>query len=163
MSNLSNASIVIVVIGGILGLVFYVVSSPTIMIAMNHPDSTLYGGQDIPISIYSENNRLWSQVCFRIENQGQAIPSGEIPASNFQVSINTNAICEECNSFTNFQTLGAQESKAYCERVKMPLNSKELTFEINAKYDAIIPRTVGNTFVCELTEVGDTESKFVCN
>ena len=158
MSNLKNASIAIVVILGGLGLVFYAVSAPNIGIAMNHHGSTLYGGQDIPITMSLEDNN-WSNICFTIDNDGQAIPSGEIPASNFQVAMNTNAICEECIASTNFQILGAQESKNYCEKMKAPIAAKELT----VAYDVIIPRTVGNTFVCELTEEGDTENKFVCN
>ena len=164
MSNLSNAGIIITIIIAGLGIVFYAVSAPNIMIAMQHHGSTLYGGQDIPISIHREDSKLkrWSNVCFRIENQGQSIPSGEIPASNFQISFKTNAICEECASFTNIQTLDAQESVNYCEKIKAPTGSDHLSFEITANYDAIVSRSVSASYTCELTNEQENINEYKC-
>lgn len=165
MSKLSNAGIVIIIGGSLLGLVIYFVSAPTIVISLEHQDSTRYGGEDIPISISTEDSRWkqWSSVCFRIENQGQSIPSGEIPASNFHAILKTNAICDQCDAFTNYQTLDAQESEKFCSQVKAPTNSDELSFEVNISYDAIISRSGTVTYVCELIEEEENSNNYKCN
>jgi len=165
MSNLSKAGIGLTIIVALIGLVFYFVSAPTILIALEHQDSTRYGGEDIPISIATEDSRWkqWSDVCFRIENQGQSIPSGEIPASNFHIILKTNAICKGCDAFMNYQTLDAQEAESFCQQIKAPIEIDELSFEVAISYDAIIPRSVTTAFICDLTEEGESVNNYKCN
>ena len=92
-----------------------------------------------------------------------SISSGEIPASNFHVILKTNAICEQCDAFTNYQTLDAQESERFCPKVKAPTNSDELYFEVSISYDAIIYRSSSSTYICELIEEKENMNNYKCN
>lgn len=166
MGNAAKVSTGIVIILGLLTLVFFAVSLPQLEVAMIHSKSSVFSTNNVKIEIAREDSRFeqWSNVCFRIDNAGQALGSYEVPASNFKVSLKTDAICKGCDIRTDFTTLPPQGNVNFCKEIKSPTDSNELSFEVITEYNALVfsPST-SYRFVCELQEEDNSKNTYTCN
>jgi len=166
MGNAAKVSTGIIIILGLLTLVFFAVSLPQIEVTMIHSKSTVFGTNNVKIEIDREDSRFgqWSNICFRIDNAGQALGSYEVPASNFKVALKTDAICKGCDIITDFTTLSPQGNVNFCKEIKAPVDSNELNFEVITEYSALLlsPST-SDKFVCELEEESSSKNTYTCN
>jgi len=153
-------------------IVFLWISAPTMEFSMYHSSdngdfkTNTFSTVNVRQTIAHEDNRFndWSQACFRIKNVGQQVQDQtKISASNFKVRITTNAICENCDAYTDYTELPPQAIVEPCKRIQVENNLEKVTFEISVNYDAIIPRSVTSTFFCEKTEERENRNDFLCS
>lgn len=153
-------------VGGIIAIVFLIVSMPNMEVAMYNSDDTItpkdnsWSTTDIELELVGKNNKnnYWADVCVRIFNTANYIESVPIGANNLKSSISTNAVCKECNSRSNHEFLAAQDGVDDCEKIQIDEDAKNMDFFIVLTYDAFLPFYNEFKYLCQYVNM--TENRF---
>jgi hypothetical protein len=134
----------IIAILGIIAVIFSVMNSyPKIEIAYytKYPaysfESSEWSKTDFNMTVNTKEVFSSSQICFRFKNTAEPLLQYVIPASNFKVSITSNAECENCNVNFDLGILQAQQTSDVCGKIKVTKNLSTLSLNVVAYWQAL--------------------------
>ena len=103
------------------------------------------------------------EICFRFTNIGEPLLQYVIPASNFEVFINSDANCENCESWTSFGALEAQKNVDACRSIRLTSDISNFTMSVSDKWQALlIGHSIQANYLCRKTDERGSLFTYFC-